>query len=134
MKACLFFILFFLMGFVMTGQTVTYYRIAPIINGEVQTTRFNQKVIVRMNRSDYYDLEITLDHKEEEKKIITRIHLDPGSQSKKKTGSRMLISQYGNTQSGDLIRIIYPTDKSSFWLVTEFFTDGRIKAGAIYEK
>jgi len=134
MKTDLLFILFFLMAFNLTGQTVTYYRVAPVINGEVQTARFDQKVIVRMNRSDYYDLEITLDHKDAAKRIITRIHLDPGSQSKNKSGNKTLISQYGTTESGDRVRIIYPTDKSSFWLVTEFFDDGRIKSGAIYEK
>ena len=134
MKTGLFIFLFFLLGPIMQAQTTHYDRAAPIIEGEVQTVRFNQKVIVRMKQKDYYDIEITLDHKDPGKKVITQIHTNPESYRKSKSGRRNVISYYGTTSSGGRVRIIYPTDKSSFWLITEFFPDGRIKTGAIYEK
>jgi hypothetical protein len=127
-------LLLILAGTLSSAQTTHYYRVAPILNGAVQSARIDQKVIVKMKKSDYYDLEIIMDHRDENQKVITQVHLESGSLKKSRSGRKTVVSQYGITQDGDRVRIIYPTDRTSFWLVTGFYPDGRIKTGAVYEK
>lgn len=129
MKTTLLIFVISLIAFSTKAQTYYYTEAVPILNGDVQSIRIKQKAKVKFNSNSYYDIEITLEDRSTGGTELIKIHLD--SKSYKKTKSN-IIHQKGTTNEGKGIKVIYPTNKSSFWVVNEFYPNGNVKTGAIY--
>lgn len=134
MKTTLLIFIISLIAFSTKAQTYYYTAAVPIINGDIQSISIDQKAKVKFNSNSYYDIEITLEVKSTGGTELSKIHLDAGSYKKTKAGN---VSQEGTifmltTDEVKHVKVIYPADKSSFWLIMGFYPDGNMKTGAIY--
>lgn len=134
MKTTLLIFIISLIAFSTKAQTYHYTEAVPIINGDVQSLRIKQKAKVKFNSNSYFDIEITLEVKSTGGTELSKIHLDIGTYRKLKSG---VVHQEGTiflltTDEVKHVKVIYPADKSSFWLIMGFYPDGNMKTGVIY--